>query len=304
MDTSKLHKYVLDKFKNEAPHVLYEGESILNMQRPERYGNLEKVDLNVENHECCDYDDWVQYFDAVKNEGIRICIINGFPASIYALDSIYCDYCGSSIEPSSGHIEYYYCNTCKIDMCELCFMETDEDIAIKNGALNYNLRKDKLAQCRKHLLIKRNIPIPNDCDICSTTITADYYSNNDVKVCVKCAQTPEGSGLISSNRLEVVKCEYAMDKLEFGSMLDWVPIVKDEEYDLILMNLNPDSLHYKQLCLCAADNHGRSGYFTLSKDITLDDVLKRIKYYTENSVNNDRPIIAYMIENNMPVYYG
>lgn len=80
----------------------------------------------------------------------RLRCINGFytPDDIDqdVCDSLYCDYCRTPISSDN----FYNCAECHADMCELCFQEKTEEIAIANGAKNYHKRKELLNVCFAH----------------------------------------------------------------------------------------------------------------------------------------------------------
>ena len=74
------------------------------------------------------------------------------------MDCLYCDYCESSIGNyiENKPIKFYKCS-CNADMCELCFEEKTEEIAIKNGAKNWETRKEALLKCfENHTLLYTN----------------------------------------------------------------------------------------------------------------------------------------------------
>lgn len=97
----------------------------------------------------------------------------------------------------------------------------------------------------------------------------------------------------------------------FGSILDWVPIYRDDEYNAILYNVNKESDKFDTLGLMIVDNHGRLGYFSIN--ISLNKLLKtllkyheKIKAKEEKSGNKswDTAIYYYCRKNGTPTYYG
>lgn len=75
------------------------------------------------------------------------------------MDCLYCDYCESPIGDYTNNeaTKFYKCS-CNTDMCELCFEEKTEEIAIKNGAKNWENRKESLLECfENHTLLHTNL---------------------------------------------------------------------------------------------------------------------------------------------------
>ena len=75
------------------------------------------------------------------------------------MDCLYCDYCESAIGNYTNNepTKFYKCS-CNADMCDLCFEEKTEEIAIKNLAKNWENRKDVLLECfENHTLLHTNL---------------------------------------------------------------------------------------------------------------------------------------------------
>ena len=56
-------------------------------------------------------------------------------------DIYICDYCNTNIKKN-----WYYCFHCHKDMCNLCYSEINEEIAIKNGARFFKKREKKIIE--------------------------------------------------------------------------------------------------------------------------------------------------------------
>lgn len=150
-------------------------------------------------------------------------------------------------------------------MCDKCFSEINEEIALKNGAENWHKRKDVLAVCRDtHDIHLRNHITPN-CDKCDETvnISVPYYAKReaDYDFCGKCCT--ENPSLIADNDLR--KTQTSESEIEmnnhFGNILDWVPLyleTPDEEEAYILQCLNPANSFYRRFSLACCDDHGRA----------------------------------------------
>lgn len=94
----------------------------------------------------------MKYFRGLLQDDQRVLTLNG----TYDYSGVGCDYC-----PGRIYRSYYYCYDCNKDMCDKCFPEINEEIALKNGAENWHTRKDALAVCRDtHDIHLRNNIIP------------------------------------------------------------------------------------------------------------------------------------------------
>jgi hypothetical protein len=242
---------------------------------------------------------------------MRINHINGVDISFFSFGSLYCDYCNVSIKDK----EYYYCWDCVKDMCILCFEETDEEKAIANGAKNFKKRQDSLKECRQHLLKKRDYPVTTFCDVCNDVIIDNQLYSLDIvnsDLCLKCEKTDKGQEIIKDKSLKLVKNKIPMDSCEFGSMLDWIPVIKNKDQDMILLNMNPDSKYYEKVCLMAIDNHGRQGYSIVTND-NFEKICEYIEIIQKETKWDDldgwdkfysTSIKQYMNGKNMSIHFG
>ena len=160
--------------------------------------------------------------------GERFKVING---QCFGCDSYYCDYCKFPINVSDKY--KYVCLHCYTDMCHLCYSERSEEDAIKNGATNYHLRKEKLDKCQNnHYLVKIavNEVVYGEwvCDMCEDVLDEDYWTdyNNEGRydLCNECAK--ENSDILREKNMS--KFEFSKTDLfyltEFGNLSDWIPI--------------------------------------------------------------------------------
>lgn len=109
--------------------------------------------------EKADPTDWFDYLSDT-----RLYVLSGVNIGCNLSDG-YCDYCGFEI----GGDTQYYCQECKTSMCEKCFPEKTEEIAISLGANNYSKRKDALEKCFAHSdsLVARDTL--KKCGVCNVT---------------------------------------------------------------------------------------------------------------------------------------
>lgn len=309
-------------FRNCPPYIENDCENIINVKMPNKYADLTEC-RKIEGHILYTLNDIINYFQSIKDDNIRITMINGIFICPDAF-GLYCDYCKTFMRDREDDV-YYHCQDCCLDMCNLCYDETSEEIAIKNGAKNWHERKDKLNKCRDlHTLSKRFQCSQYYCDICDKIISDnERYSNiskdnrNCNDVCLNCSSTDEGKDLIEKKSLTLRENHSnPMEYADFGSLLDWVPIMRDNEYNHIFINLNPDSQYFEKICLLSGDDHGRCGYFVIKEkklDKLLDDLEDYYKDFKKKWENEespswdeyyDYPIKRYMESHNFQIHYG
>ncbi len=293
---------ILDHLKNKHPQSDYIGNdsenNMINVKLPNGYIDIPEF-RDIPSHKKVDY--VIGYFNDILNDCLRISMINGMSSS-YNGANYKCDYCETIIEKGSN---YFYCYDCYLDMCNLCFSETNEENRTSS-------------RCREHNLKTRYSWELYYCDICDVNIYDTYrYSNCEEKeycedLCQKCSETEEGKKFIEDNKL--ILTENIIDGgSDFGSMLDWIPILRDDEYNLILYNCNPESELCKRLACVSSDNHERMGFYTVKETLSLNELLDKLEeYYSEVEWKKlkgweefyNYPIKRFMQSQNMSVYYG
>lgn len=181
--------------------------------------------------------------------------------------NMYCDYCRGDIP----HEIYYWCRDCHSDMCEMCFVETCEAIAVANGAINYRTRMERLQNCQmNHRQEKRSLRGIADpyCDICTMdrgdSLTF-WCKQGDFDVCESCWNEEKNKEEIGdrSDYYQSKRVRCTMEITSFGSLLDWVPWLNSEPGHMVLVNINKDSPYHACLGVCCVDDNGRAGYFVL-----------------------------------------
>lgn len=205
------------------------------------------------------------FFSDILNDHRRISLVNGICNDLWQ-HGVYCDYCKVEIL-----CDYRYCYCCHTDMCNLCFSETSEEIALQNGAKNFAKRKEILDKCRAHshrLKVRKN-PEFCECDKCEQLILEEeWWGNEKEDFCKSCFKDFDSSDVS-------LKSHETVNNNQFGSMLDWLRIYEDEDWNSILLNGNKDSQFYGNVALSSIDDHGREGFFTIP--MTLDETLSKIK---------------------------
>lgn len=106
-----------------------------------------------------------------------------------------------------------------------------------------------------------------NCDNCSNRILEPvFYSdettlNLDISdsfdLCFKCAE--EKPELITEKELKKVSLNFSCMNCNFYNMVDWIPVLKDGDQSLILINKN--TMEY---CLCSRNMINQYGYYVIS----------------------------------------
>lgn len=198
------------------------------------------------------------YFGQLYNKNITL--INGEYINNDIEKAYECDYCHTIIDKE---LKRYYCYNCYKFMCHLCYIE-NPITASRNKVLHYMKRSGGINLCkRNHTIIQR-------------MSQAECSSLNEMK-----------EKLINA----VLPC----DNCDFGSILDWIPNMYDNEKDTyLLQNCNPTSNHFGNYAISGLDIKKNVGYFSL-KAYNHDEILK----YLQDC--NDLEQLAELF--NVPIYY-
>lgn len=261
-----------------------------------------------------------EYWEAVKSDNIRVSRVNGTPI-VESFMYMVCDYCKTQpenpeLDPNDHPI--YYCYNCCTDMCYLCH----EELVLGKGtpgSRNYKERAAKLSKCKDHHLVRRNLFCVQSlqCEKCDKELSNDVevYSRRieNKDYCISCVET--NPDLINEHALVRWKRINLDDWFEYGSMMDWVPVLRDANYDWILYNYNRDSKYCGTFALMANDNHGRCGFFRWIDPVpkSLDEAVIAIcaaigSRIEDEDLDEDEvkemPIQILMQCLGMPTYYG
>lgn len=307
INTTMTNEYTLQDYEKEYIHG--DDDVIIYAKIPTNTKDTNAVLKSLEEYKL--EESFLRIIDEQEGENLlkcRITNVNG--ALCNSWDYYRCDYCNSYGEDTA-----WYCLDCHKDMCKLCYSETSEEIALANGAKNYHERKDALEKCRSHRLVEKKKYNARRCNSCDDEVINKYYTNTEKVVCFKCS--------LKDNTLikDLTFVDQDMSTwLYFGSMMDWIPIIKDYGFDevedgenMILYNINKDSPYYEKYCLAAMDDHGRTGFFITN--LNLQEIMDKIKeLYLENKKEIDQmegwdrfysmPINLLMEKLNIPTYYG
>ena len=251
------------------------------------------------------------YFQGIKMGSLTVKSINSIEPNLVAFGTKACNYCGTNIRKNNTikngcatleNNSYYYCFDCFKTMCPLCKSETNSVIAAKHKANleKYEKRQPEILKCLQHNL--KFIPAfvstgECTCDVCSNNInllsqnfmdgnsdfhvlgkmgTKWYYCrNSDIDVCMNCSETDKGKIVIEKHNLKAGYFRPICDYLNFGSIMDWIPIFVSQNTDYILYNANKSSPYFQRVAYCQ-NNNGFNIYVTGKEYSIIDsqDIMK------------------------------
>ena len=241
-------------------------------------------------HSKVSSEDRNQYMQSLKYN--RICNIDGF---IFDSMAISCNKCNYS---SWDDFYWFYCNDCRMTICCKCCNEF----------------------CHDHNQFKILESGTVFCDLCDEQITNSAYKRGDMDLCLQCSEKDHGIEYIKKNNLEKIESDIhrLFPTKSFGSLLEWVPIIKDNDGNMVLLNCCADSPRLGKIALFSGDDHGRVGIFQV--DHKLEDILQKLddlnsKWKStygdidKKNVNGwepfyERPIKKLLEEYGYPITYG
>lgn len=251
-------------------YIIGSNKSILNVKSPSKRLDIPIME-ELENHNIAKQEFVDNYFNAILNNELFIFMINGIHTDLNAYHfGPYCNYCTKYCDDM-----YHYCYDCRKYVCKDC-----------NGS-----DQDK---CIGHEIVSRTKDIPElfTCDICANPIIGNkrfhvMLDNESIDVCQDCSITEAGLKLIDHNKLESVDNIFDFnsftDIFEFGSVLDWQPILYDNYGNIILYNNNGDSLYAKRFAT-AHNIDGNYIYHINKKETTIENIYDDLrKIYKENN---------------------
>lgn len=285
--------------------AINDEENIICIKKPTNLLDVPKIS---EPDDLCGYyvptDEQVKfYFDALLDDEIRITVVNGYKTDL-DMSRIKCGYCN---EKCASDV-YYYCYECHLNICDLCVN------------LN-NIQDPDGIKCKSHsnnnsYVIKRNKSHYQifTCDFCKKFITDEtrYSNNNENDICMACSEKyinniSDDVNLVTNHLFKVKN-----DFYEFGSMLDWVPILFDDVGNHIFYNYNKESKYKSRLAIMSMNNDGKCGYYILPSGVNINHILKRLEQLYNDKEWQDLdeetkiynyPIKRIMCSLNMPINY-
>lgn len=241
----KLSREIWEKH-GSPEYVMIEYQSPINVKFPENL-SLECIKPEMflpeypPEHKIADGKDIISFYSDILNDEIRIEMLNGMPTSD---EYTCCDICGKCIQES-----YYYCFHCNKSYCIGC-----RDSSADNEH-NFQSRQKNILCCENCTYII----IPDNLYTVGSPGKEQYY-------CRKC------SNGITGAIPEKYKC--SADYSGFGSILDYLPVIVDSEYNFVMICVNKDNPGYSRICLGGGDDHGRFGFH--ATDYTMNDINKNI----------------------------
>ncbi len=227
------------------------------------------------------------FLDLLEPE-IEVRIINGIPLD---KDSVVysCNYCHKDIMD-----DWYYCHHCRGYMCSKCY---------KNDEFVLDSNKDNFDECKKNKMLElksvKCITLSRycfRCDLCFLLINRNdmFYSCNcgnnvydTYDICLSCYEkSNDAKRMVDSKQMKLInqkdKQNHIFEYTGFGSMLYWFPIITDLSDLSVLINLNPNDVNFRKLCLKGVDNHGREGYYIVNnKEYDLSKIINRLNEICE-----------------------
>lgn len=171
------------------------------------------------------------------------------------------------------------------DMCGKCRKKTFEIEKLN--------QRETLYKIETRNLYNINTPVNGHfCDLCLCTINLrnNFYSvcdcdgRNSYDICLNCYETNnDAKKIVETKSMDLIdvndKSNYYFNYTGFGSMLYWFPIISVVKgWCRVFMNLNPDDINYRKICLQSCDCRGIFGYFIITDEkYHLQLVLQKLK---------------------------
>jgi hypothetical protein len=287
----------MDNYK----YILNDGSNVICITEP--HNTIYPPFFRVPNgHQIMNKNDIIEYFADITDDKLCVTYINGIKTD-YQFDSVYCHYCRSYCDNDM----YFYCYDCCANICNKCGIVAH---SINNTNDSHSIILRNKEECTLYA-----------CDLCNDIILDKFRyttkksitDTNTKDICLMCRFTDRGAKYIDNNGLIFITNPINLSINEFGSMLDWVPILRDDDGNMILYNHTLDSSLFDRLALVAIDKYERLGYFLVPKNLTLDIIVTKLKIYQESYQEksgdesnkfNHRPIKQLMRSMNMPIHYG
>lgn len=188
--------------------------------------------------------------------------INGNKMCSWDHGELKCRYCEKFIL-----YHYFYCYDCHYNMCINCYNNNDEQM---NKVLKLSICKnDHKLKLRNYYYFDQIV-----CDICDEYIEYPilHYRNLDDEsdtydLCFECWK------LNKDNNLKREDLKKPCTDCDFGTIIDWIPILIDNSNDLILFNKNT-----LEFCLSIKIEEKYWNYYV----IKIDKIIKNMKVKDKN----------------------
>lgn len=310
---TKLYEYIHDVFLRYGCYIELCKGGHLCIAMPLGYSTI-PVCKNIKDHKRCTLKNIKSYFDTLrcKYKNNVVCI-NGVPTNPACVDNIACTLCRRSVVNKYCR-DYYYCYTSHNYICKKCW----ECNAICNCGEDVVSTAHHSSMVHREALF-REVCCDN-CHKCITSSTLVCITDKSKKyapmiLCTNCLHYDEAFFVKSIHmyRQYTNPLITYYEEMDFGSMLDWVPVLHDKAGCMVLVNVNCMSKLHSQVCLACPDAAGRYGYFTLDKHVSLGNVVsillaltsqKKWKKCKKNHRFPNYPIKKLMQNQGMPTDYS
>lgn len=246
---------------------IYAEDVELYVKPTEQYDPLPILDGVPKEHALMSKEDIEEYFQCLINGEIMVRVVNGYELQPY-LPTWCCDYCAKLL--GSSESENYICSQCLDFICHECSTKKGKAIDTSTGN-----NVQTLQECFDSHSVK--IIREYRCDMCMKDICdCRQFTNvteagqDSLDLCLKCSETDQGQDLIAKENLKNIETEtfsHAVLASTFGSMLEWVPYLRDSEKNMILVNCDPHSIWNGKIALSACDYRERRGYYVVNEDL-------------------------------------
>lgn len=258
----------------------------LNCEKPKDHDNkIPEFSFNYQKFKKMHTTDILNFFYEISIGKTIISIIDG--KNLLTFENEYCDYCKTDIQNKSDYT--HFCLLCKKQMCNLCYTEKNEQIAINNGSKNWNIRKNFLLKCFSHDSFIFHSDINIVCDLCSKSSKNNFgtwftnrESNKDI--CFSCFCLKNGEEFMNTINTEWIEVKYQniYKKLPFYSLLDWIPILTTNLEDI--SDFTEEKNHQ--------ENKSTSRGFS---EIILYNINRNSKLYEKTAIFYKTPLNQYII---------
>ena len=124
------------------------------------------------------------------------------------------------------------------------------------------------------------------CDLCKKNDVFDEYiissKTYDIDLCQNCYLTEEGIQLIKKYDMLPYRYGFMVFNYNFGSVLDWVPIYKDDQNGYVTICLNKTNVMYQSIAIAYRNIRGDYEYTIVCKG--LDKINEAIKKICSDSI--------------------
>jgi len=270
------HKHDLLFLKDRDNYYEEELFEIVNVKMPSRYEY--PVDLKFLGkckYTWCSTHNIYSYFDDFMTRDNRIVMVNNDYVGFFK-DQVICVKCSCTLFGETG--DYFYCKKCNFNICKRCSTADENACGINHES---ELEERDLLRCSLNFYCDR-------CSKCMNKIVNKGYNYNfyeirpyygsrklNIDFCEECSKNKYCKKMIEMENFEYINLRETYDHFGFGSIFDWIPIMKDKQLDYITINCNPDSKHFGKIGM-TIDKSRSYIYKFYMLDISLEQLIEKI----------------------------